>query len=87
MIDQKTGSCKVMFALSFELWILPDLSFWWTELSELYRELKAALIISCMSYFYLPFHFLKRFYLFIPESDTERSRDTGRGRSRLPLGV
>ena len=28
----------------------------------------------------------KRFYLFIHERHTERGRDTGRGRSRLPVG-
>ena len=32
------------------------------------------------------FDFLKRFYLFIHERHTERGRDTGRGRSRLPVG-
>ena len=30
--------------------------------------------------------FLKIFYLFIHERPTERGRDTGRGRSRLPAG-
>ena len=29
--------------------------------------------------------FLKIFYLFIHERQTERGRDTGRGRSRLPV--
>ena len=31
--------------------------------------------------------FLKRFYLFIHERHTERGRDTGRRRSRLPVGT
>ena len=31
-------------------------------------------------------HFFERFYFFIHERHTERGRDIGRGRSRLPMG-
>ena len=34
----------------------------------------------------LNIYFLKRFYLFIHETPRERGRDTGRERSRLPVG-
>ena len=39
-----------------------------------------------MHIFIKTFYFLKRFYLFIHERHRERGRDTGRGRSRLPVG-
>lgn len=41
-----------MFVLSFGLWILPDFSCWWTELSGLDCEFKAAFIFSRMSEFF-----------------------------------
>lgn len=49
---ERQRSCEEMFVLAYGLWILLDSFRWWTELSELYCVLKAALIFSSMSKFF-----------------------------------
>ena len=46
------------------------------------RTVAILFMFVCLKYFIIIF----KFYLFIHERHTERSRDTSRGRSRLPVG-
>ena len=43
-------------------------------------------ILFYLFYYFILLIFLKRFYLFMRDTEKERRRDTGRGRSRLHAG-
>ena len=57
---------------------------WWTEARGL-RAKEFGFNLASNGEHY-KFFLKKIFYLFIHEIHTERGRDTGRGRSRLPVG-